>query len=128
MPSRISGLIDKIVNEHVIYDGLLDELMSRVRTCGVSLDIMGCLVKTCAYFTNHIHNEEELMYLTKYHPWSRHNNDHGNIIDGMAIMIKRPQPIYYESFSNLRDSISQHAYGYDAPLMSHAKSYIPAMI
>ena len=126
MPSRISGLIDRIVDERVIYDGLLSDLTNRVTACSVLLDVMGCLVKTCAFFTRLIHIEEELMYLTKHHIWSRHNTDHGNIISGMVLMIERRHPIYYEHFSNLRDKISQHADGYDLPLMSHAKSCIQA--
>ena len=126
MHERVDSIIREIQNEHMVYDCLLDSLLTEVVASGVTLRVMGNLVKTCAYFTNHIHKEEELMYLTKFQSWSPHNKDHDNIIFIMNNLIDRRKPTHIESFISLRPLLLQHEERFEAPLMLHARACTPA--
>ena len=127
MATRIAGLIDEIQHEHEVYDDLLDSLIAEVIANGITLNVMVSLVRACSYFTNHIHSEEELMYLTKYQCWSLHNKEHEAIIDNMTSLIDRRKPTYINRIIDLRPLLLQHMEGFDAPLMLHARACIPAL-
>ncbi len=127
MATRIAGLIDEIRHEHDICDSLLDSLINEAIAIGITQNVMCGLVRICTYFTNHIHSEEELMYLTKYQRWLQHNQAHESIIDDMTSLIDRRKPTHISSIRDLRPQLLQHAEKYDGPLMLHASACIPVL-